>query len=86
MVALNGGGEALTPALNVRDVIGPFSASKSQKIGRIARELTNAVFCYSASMAHPQLYQSGGEHDESSMRNLKECQILRLNAETEHCV
>jgi len=85
VVALNGGGEALTPALNVRDVIGPFSASKSQKIGQIARELTNAVFCYSARLwPILQLYQSGGEHDESSKRNLKECQILRLNAETEH--
>jgi hypothetical protein len=39
-VALNGGGEALTPALNVRDVIVPFFASKSQKIGQIACELT----------------------------------------------
>jgi hypothetical protein len=39
-----------------------------------------------ASIAHPQLYQSGGEHDESSKRNLKECQILRLNAETEHWI
>jgi hypothetical protein len=51
VVALNGGGEALTPALNVRDVIGPFSASKSQKIGQIARELTNAVFCDSARLS-----------------------------------